>query len=237
MNFRQLITLFIALYYAPLAVSQETGEYVLDATPASVLGINAGQYSQFIDQDEILSWEIYVPENYNPSIPAGVMVYAGSPNNVQPPAGWLSVMKDKNLIWVASRNSKNGSSIFQKQLMAMMSVPLIEKDYNIDRSRIYITGEGRTASRTALEFPEMFKGAIFMGSRLWEDNADEKIKNALNNKYVFVTREKTAFPRGTRFAYYKFKSAGVNNLKLYFIQGTRRYNRPSLVESIDFLDG
>jgi len=165
------------------------------------------------------------------------MVYAGSPNFVRPPAGWLSVMKDKNLIWAASTRSDNASSIFQKSLLAMASVPLIQKDYNIDKTRIYITGEGRSASRTALDHPELFTGAILMGKRLWEDNAREKIKRSMDNGFVFVTRERNAFPQVTREAYYRFKSAGVDKLQLFFIQGARRYNRLRFSESIDFLDG
>lgn len=237
MSFFRLLIISLLSLYVPLANSQEIGEFTKDATLIEVLGDMASDYTQFIDDDEILSWEIYVPENYDASKPAGIMVFAGSPNFVRPPVGWLSVMKDKNLIWVASRRSDNASSIFQKTLLAMMSVPLIENDYNIDRSRIYVTGEGRTASRAALDYPETFTGAIFMGSRLWEDNAEEKVKKALNNGFVFVTRELNAFPRGTRYAYRKFRSSGVEKLKLFFVQGRRRYNRLRFAESIDFLDG
>lgn len=237
MNFYKLIIIYLLSFYVSIANSQETGEFTKDATLNEVLGTSAKDYTQFINEDETLTWEIYVPETYDPSKPAGVMVFAGSPNFVRPPVGWLSVIKDKNLIWVASRKSNNASSIFQKTLLAMMSIPLIENDYNIDRSRVYVTGEGRTASRAALDYPEMFTGAIFMGSRLWEDNAEEKVKKALNNSFVFVTRETNAFPRGTRYAYIKFKSAGVEKLNLFFVQGRRRYNRLRFAESIDFLDG
>ena len=76
-----------------------------------------------------------------------------------------------------------------------------------------------------------------MGKRLWEDNAREKIKRSMDNGFVFVTRERNAFPQVTREAYYRFKSAGVDKLQLFFIQGARRYNRLRFSESIDFLDG
>jgi len=222
---------------ATIANAQQTGMYLKSATLKEILGNEATKYQQYIGVDEFLTWDIYVPEDYDDSKPAGVMVYAGSPNFIRPPIGWLSVIKDKNLIWVSSRRSGNASSIYQKTLLAMASVPLIEKEYNIDSSRIYITGEGQTASRAALKYPEKFKGAIFIGNRLWEDNAEEKIKKALNNAFVFVTREVNVFPRGNRFGHRKFKTAGVKKLKLYFVRGSLRYDRLRFAESIEFLDG
>lgn len=237
MSLPKLLIVSIISLIATHTYAQETGEFSKTATLKEILGSDAENYSQYIGEEEALNWDIYVPENYDPSKPSGIMVYAGSPNFVRPPAGWLSVMKDKNLIWAASTRSDNASSIFQKTLLAMASVPLIAKNYNIDKTRIYITGEGRSASRAALDYPELFTGAILIGNRLWEDNAKEKIKHSMNNGFVFVTRERNAFPRGTREAYYRFKSAGVNKLKLFFIQGIRRYNRLRFSESIDFLDG
>lgn len=231
-------TIFLIIFFtATIANAQQTGTYFKSATLKEILGNESKNYHQYIGEDEFLTWDIYVPEDYDASKPPGIMVYAGSPNFIRPPGGWLSVIKDKNLIWVSSRRSGNASSIYQKTLLAMASVPLIEKEYNIDNSRIYITGEGRTAGRAALNYPETFNGAILMGNRIWEDNADEKIKNSMKKSFVFVTRERNAFPRGTREAYIKFKSAGVEKLKLFFIQGIHRYNRQRFAESIDFLDG
>lgn len=233
---RSFFITLLLLTSATYAQSPKTGEFITQATPSQVLGSDAATYSSYIGENETLSWEIYVPEDYNPSNPAGIMVYAGAPNDVRPPVSWLSVMKDKNLIWVAARKSDNGSSIHQKKMLAMMSVPLIQREYSINMDRVYITGEGRTASRTALEYPEIFDGAIFIGNKLWEDNAEEKVKNVMNNRYIFVTREKSAIPKGNRYAYNKFKKAGVENSKLILIQGNHRFTRLRLSSSIDFLD-
>lgn len=236
MIFRCFIIAILASINITTAQSQETGEFIIKATPAEVLGADASSFQANIGSNEIISWEVYVPENYNASNPPGIMVYAGAPLDVRAPSSWMSVMKDKNLIWVAARKSANGSSIHQKKLLAMMSVPLIEKRYQINKERIYITGEGRTASRTALEYADMFDGAIFMGNNLWEDNADSKIKNALNNHYVFVSRESSAIPKGSKYAYNKFKKAGVTNIDFLYINGKQRFNRPKFAKSIDYLD-
>ncbi|WP_438992809.1 hypothetical protein [Pseudemcibacter sp.] len=239
METRLFISIILIIWFAGAnAFADQKGQFEIVSNSQEIFGDELSSlYNEIIAKDENIALEIQVPENYNSENPPGIMVYAGSPNFVRPPAGWLSVMKDKNLIWAASTRSDNASSIFQKTLLAMASVPLIQKDYNIDKTRIYITGEGRSASRTALDHPELFTGAILMGKRLWEDNAREKIKRSMDNGFVFVTRERNAFPQGTREAYYRFKSAGVDKLQLFFIQGARRYNRLRFSESIDFLDG
>lgn len=233
---RLIITLSIICLWSVSAYTQETGEFLIRTTPAEILGSKAGNYNSYIGEDEELTWEIYVPENYNASKPAGIMVFAGAPTIVREPSGWLSVLKDKNIIWVAARRSGNAASIYQKELLAMLSVPLIQSRYSIDEDRIYITGEGRTAARAALDYPQIFSGAIFMGDRLWEDNAETKISNVRDHRYVFVTRELSAFPKGNRYAYNKFRNAGVSASKIVHIKGHHRYNRPKFAESIDYLD-
>ncbi len=237
MIIRSVLLVFAFCLSFTLSHAQRTGEFVLTSTPGQVLGSGASEFSANIGEGEEIEWEVYVPEDYDANNPAGIMVYAGAPTIVREPTGWLSVMKDKNLIWVAARKSGNGASIHQKKLLAMMSVPLISKDYNIDESRIYITGEGRTAARVALDYPEMFDGAILIGKRLWEDDAENKVQNVLSNRFVFVTREASAVPKGNRYAYNKFRNAGVENTKMVEIRGNQRYNRPKFAQSIDYLDG
>lgn len=225
------------VFFAVFAHAQDRGEFNINATPFEVLGTDASKYNNYIESNTNITWEIYVPENYDPSIPAGVLVFAGAPTDVRPPVNWFSVLKDKNIIWVAARASRRAASIHQRTLLAMMSVPLIEQRYAIDKNRVYITGEARSTSRAALDYPEIFKGAIFMGLRLWEDNAEEKIKDALNNKYIFVSRDASpSTPRSTRTAYNKFKKAGAKNIEFMHIRGQQRYNRQRFARSIDFLD-
>lgn len=214
----------------------KTGEFTITTTPNDILGSEAKLFNPNIEENDKITWEVYVPENYDKNKPAGLMVFAGAPQNVRPPAGWLSVMKDKNLIWIAARASANASTYYQRELLAMMSVPLIKQQYQIDQNRIYITGEGRIASSTSMNYPDTFKGAILIGDYLWTDNADEQISAIQNNRFVFVTREKTIFPKGAKAGYTKYKNAGVENTKLMIIQDNQRYSRPKFAESIAYLD-
>lgn len=214
----------------------KVGEFNLRATPADVLGSAADQYNSYIKTDAVITWEVYVPENYDATNPPGIMVLAGAPQNVHQPAGWYSVMRDKNLIWVAARKSGNAASIHQRELLALMSVPLIEKHYKTNPERVYITGEGRIASVAAMDNPEIFKGAILSGGLIWSDNAKDKIDGVKDNRFVFVTKERGNVPKGTRIAYNYYKKAGVENVKLIYIPKGHRYGRSKFAKSVDYLD-
>ncbi|MBT6032545.1 MAG: hypothetical protein HOH19_08210, partial [Kordiimonadaceae bacterium] len=166
----------------------KTGEMIISASPEEIMGADAMRFNSIIKKDAIIEWEVYVPENYDPNRPAGLMVYAGAPQNVRAPFGWMSVMKDKNMIWVAARKSGNGSSYKQKELLTLMSAPLIERDYKIDPNRVYISGEGRIASVVIMDYPEIFKGAILSGYNIWSKNPEAKVEQILDKRFVFVTR-------------------------------------------------
>lgn len=226
-----------SLSYAQSIV--KTGEMIISTSTGELLGADASSYNSIIPQSDQLEWEVYVPENYNPENPPGIMVYAGSPQDVRPPGSWMSVMEDKNLIWVAARKSGNGSSFMQKELVALLSVPLIEKDYKIDADRVYITGEGRIASVVTMDNPDIFKGAILSGTSIWSKNPESKINAILDKRFVFVTSQQggAGAVRTTRHSYYKFKDAGVKNLKLITVYGRHRYDRRKFSQSIDYLDG
>lgn len=232
-----LLLVSVSLSYAQSAY--KTGEMVISSSPDEIIGAEAVPFNSIIPKDDIIEWEVYVPENYDPDNPPGIMVYAGAPQNVRAPAGWMSVMEDKNLIWVAARKSGNGSSFMQKELLALLSVPLIEKSYKIDAKRVYITGEGRIASVVTMDNPDIFNGAILSGVSIWSKNPESKIDAILDKRFVFVTSRQggAGAVRTSRYSYYKFKDAGVKNLKLITVYGRHRYDRRKFSQSIDYLDG
>lgn len=258
MHNRILITVIILFSSISYAQEFRTGEFKLKASPKEVLGEGAIKYNKYFDLESLVTWEIYVSENYNVNKPAGVMIAAGAPRNVIMPNGWRSVFEDKNLIWIAALNTNNASTVDQKVILAMMSLPVIEKKYNIDKNRIFLTGEGRTAARTFFDYPEMFDGAIFMGGMTWDDNADDKIKYLLDKRFFFgvgysrnFTSPRTAAKQPQGFSnivfhgynvntsnvewYRKFKKAGVKNA-IRMIK-TRSLRRANFAKAIDYLDG
>lgn len=242
--FKSIIKLTTLLFLVTFSLSYaqssyKTGEMIISSSPDEIIGEEAASFNSIVPKDDIIEWEVYVPENYDPDNPPGLMVYAGAPQNVKAPFGWISVMEDKNMIWVAARKSGNGSSLMQKELLALLSVPLIEKDYKTDTERVYITGEGRIASVVTMDNPDVFKGAILTGSNIWSKNPETKINAILDKRFVFVSGEQggAGVVRSARHSYYKFRDAGVKNLKLLTIPYTRRYDRRKFSEAIDYLDG
>ncbi|MCC3860224.1 hypothetical protein [Pseudemcibacter aquimaris] len=242
---KKSFVILILLLSTVSANAQKTGEYILTSTPEEVLGHDAEQFKNIIDANANLSWEVYVPKRYNPDKPAGIMVFAGAPNDVRPPRGWYSSIEDKNLIWIAPRRSGNGSTIQQKTMLAMMAVLQITKRYSINPDRIYISGEPRIASRAALNYPNIFKGAIFSSlnygdNNVWDENADEKIQNALDNKFVFVSSSKTRIPQTIGYAYHKFVEAGVRKVEFLLLNSQGRivvrFDRRRILKAINMLD-
>lgn len=115
------------------------------------------------------SFEVFVPETYDSSEPAGLLVWIspansgelGRPENRQ-------VLADENLIWIGANNSGNDRWHWYRAGLALDAAHNMQKFYNIDPERIYIagySGGGRVASSIALLYPEVYRGgAFFYGS-------------------------------------------------------------------------
>lgn len=219
--------------------AQRSGEFSLKATPLELLGSDAKENSDIYDQNRELTWHVYVPKSYDPSKPAGILVYVGSQNEIgwwtdstpvsrkfNFPDGWRSVTEDKNLIWVNPGRVDSVGSIFQKILNAKLSALLIEKEFRIDKSRIYIAGEGRTSARASLEYTDVFNGAIFLSGGIWEESTKSQLHKFKDKRIIF----RSSRPGKT---YKRFKEVGEENVVLFKRKTTRR----NFARMIDFLDG
>jgi len=115
------------------------------------------------------SFEVFVPDTYDSSTPAGLLVWVspansgelGRPDNKQ-------VLADENLIWIGANNSGNDRWHWYRAGLALDAAHNMQKLYNIDPDRIYIagySGGGRVASSLAMLYPEVYRGgAFFYGS-------------------------------------------------------------------------
>ena len=78
MNSRDLQTTFAALLLAAAATSSAKtlrGELGLSATAHELLGNDAAAlFGSAIDPEEVVEWELYVPRDYGPGSPAGLLV-------------------------------------------------------------------------------------------------------------------------------------------------------------------
>lgn len=251
MTFKKLIVFFVLINssifiaHAQDSISgYKTGSYTITSTMAGILGEKDAQtYKDMMSSDEEITWEVHVPENYNPSNPPGIMVYVSPQNRINTPSGWMEIMEDNNLIWVAAQMSGNDIFSQKRIMMAVLSLPLIQEKYTVNTSRLYISGfsgGGRIASIVAANFPHLFSGAIYnCGVNFWNDVSPAELELIKKNRFVFITGTNDFNLQDTKSVYNKYKSANVKNIKLMVINrmGHENPKRPKFAQAISFLDG
>jgi dienelactone hydrolase len=115
------------------------------------------------------SFEVFVPDSYNPDEPAALLVWISPANSGKlRRADNKQVLADANTIWVGANNSGNDRWHWYRTNLALDAAFNMQRLYNIDPDRVYIagySGGGRVASSLALLYPEVFRGgAFFFGS-------------------------------------------------------------------------
>ena len=238
-----LCIIFIVITSPVYAQDIKTGSYIMQSSANEILGDDlAASYASLIDLDLNITWEIDVPEDYDPANPPGIMVYISPQNIIKLPAGWLSVTREKNMIFIAARMSGNKEPVNQRIVMAILSLPLIQSSYKVDTDRIYVSGfsgGGRIASMVATNFPHIFNGALYnCGVNFWHQISPEQRELIKNNRYVFLTGSNDFNLQDTKKIYSKYKNADVKNIKLMVIARMSHSNpkRNKFSQALDFLD-
>jgi predicted esterase len=95
------------------------------------------------------------------------MVFVWPADDIQVPADWWKVLRDRHMIYVASRRSGNTENIFDRRVpLALHGYEYVRNKYNVDPERVYIggfSGGSRTAQRVAMAYPDVFRGAFLVG--------------------------------------------------------------------------
>lgn len=122
---------------------------------------------------ESVSFEIYVPPTYDSQTPYGLLVFISPGDSGGIPTDWKPVMDNHKLIWVGANKAGNKENVYTRRMpLALDAVHNMVKLYNIDLDRVYVTGisgGGRVSSMTALHYPDIFTGGIFIiGVNYWE---------------------------------------------------------------------
>ena len=77
-----------------------TGPLKLTMSPVEVLGPEAAyQMNHLMLADEMIDWRVYVPRDYSPQRPPGVLVWISSIDWGGIPDRWQMLMDKHNLIW------------------------------------------------------------------------------------------------------------------------------------------
>jgi len=220
-----------------------TGEFSASFTTTELLGeTSAKRYESIIASDEAVEWEIYVPENYDPENPAGILVYISPSQTGSIPNEWKPLLDEHNLIWIGASKSGNRVAVPRRIAFAITAPAVIDKLYRIDIERVYLTGfsgGGRVASMVAAKYPDIFKGAIFnCGAEYWDEETPDRLDLIKANRYVFLTGTYDHALERTKKAYRGFRNAGVEQSTLMVIRKMTHRNpkKRDFMKAIEYID-
>ncbi len=250
MNRAALNALVLVLSMLGAATAEEvldepqTGFFELSFTPLELLGSQSMQdASGILDDDDELSWQLFVPEDYDPVRPAGVMVYVSPTKKGGPPRVWTDLLGENNLIWIGANHSGNRVALGKRMFLAMLAPKIVAARYAINVDRIYISGfsgGGKTAGFIMAAKPDLFRGGIYIGgAEMWGSNEPPPQLDIIRQNYhVFLTGTEDFNERLTRRVYAAYKSAGVENCHL-IVERRHGHQLPSIsafARAIEYVD-
>jgi|TARA_R110002096_G_scaffold309403_2_gene503946 predicted peptidase len=242
-----IILLSITLSFSLSLQAQEnvqTGRLEVVTSSTKILGAQAANgFSETLDSDDEIKWSIYVPENYDPSSPPGMVVHMTTQNMAKMPIGWTTALNEKNLIWI-SLNKAGQLKQNKEMLIAVLSTPYIQEKYKIDRNRVYIvasTDSCYPASAAMEVYPDIFKGIVYSTCEPinWKNNTPQSIEQMKENRYVFVSSNERDIKIAMRRAYKKYTNSGLAKAKYILIPKLfygKQIDRRKFAQSIDILD-
>jgi predicted peptidase len=247
MNTCRLQSILVAflIVAAPTTSFTETlrGEARLSTTASELLGDDStGFFGKALDPEEVIEWELYIPGNYDPDTPAGLLVFISPTDSGRMPGRYRSILDDHNLIWIGANHSGNRVRVARRVSLALLATALADSHYRIDPSRVYVSGfsgGGRAASAIAPEYAQIFKGAIYIcGVNSWKGRKPKRLDLVRDNRYVFLTGSKDFNRAETRSAHRAYRRADVEDVLLLDITGLdHRMPQPQdFATAISFLD-
>lgn len=220
-----------------------TGYFKIEFTPEELLGEQgARDASDILQSEEDLSWQLYVPDNYDATMPPGVVVYVSPQPKGGQPRAWDKVLDDKNLIWIGANNAGNRVALGKRMFLAMLAPRVLARFYTLDATRIYVagfSGGGKTASRVSSARPELFRGGIYIGgAEFWSNEAPPKLDIIRQNYHVFLTGSNDFNELLTRRVYASYKGAGIEHSELIVVKrmGHELPRAKTFIRAIDYLD-
>jgi hypothetical protein len=151
--------------YSPLSGSAELVRRTL--SPLANIEIaravkNAALRPQSVDLLEE-RFSFYVPVK-RPSRGYGLLVFIPPWQDARLPPGWAAVLDEHGMIFVSAAKSGNDEKVLDRRIpLALLGAYNIMQRYPIDADRVYIggfSGGSRVALKTALAYPDLFRGAL-----------------------------------------------------------------------------
>ncbi len=243
-----IISAFFALILSGfVANAQEvnTGSFRITSTSEAILGKEtADSFAEYLDIDEEVTWNVFVPENYDPANPPGVLLFQLYGSEIEDPTGWQTAMEERNMILIRLIGKGGEYPRFKELVISVMAPLALQQRYKINTRRIYTSSVRGCDNIGALAqlYPNIFKGAIYINCNpaTWRDEEPALVHLMRENRYYFIAgRDRTQQIDNTQDIR-KYRDAGIENVKFVRkgrLNRTRNLNRPMLIEAIDYLDG
>lgn len=125
-----------------------------------------GHKSNIPPADRILPEEKFFvrpPKDYDPKLPAGLIVWINAGREGAPPALFFPVLDQLNIVTIGAENSGNDRPVADRYQLALDAAATASRRYHIDPRRVYVTGisgGGRVSSILCGCFPDLFTGAV-----------------------------------------------------------------------------
>jgi predicted peptidase len=158
------------------------------------------------------------------------------------PGRYKPILAEENLIWIGANHSGNRVRVARRISLALLATALADREFSIDASRVYVSGfsgGGRTASAVAPEYPQIFKGAIYIcGVNFWNSRKPKELGRVRDNRYVFLTGKEDFNRSETRRVLRAYQRADVEEVLLLEVPGMDHRMPPAhdLAAAIDYLD-
>lgn len=252
-RYRAIVTILLLTFICPGSVHAvegtgelvSTGSFSIEATPREIVGpARAENFATAVPIDEVITWQITVPETYDRGSPPGVLVYISPSNSGKLPRKWKDVPGSHNLIWIAADDSGNRIAVVRRITYTLLAVLSVADRYSIDMNRIYLSGfsgGARVAGFVAAEHPEIFKGEIYIGgAEMWQgDLTPDKLEAMKRNRYVFLVGSEDYNRFWARKVASKYRDAGIEDIELKIISrlGHELPEDRNMNDALSFLDG
>ena len=238
--------LFCGLLATGMTNAQESPEnpgFQIQQTLHQLLGEQkASLYRKIIAPQEVISWEVYTPNNDSDEKP-GVFVYVSPLKSGRIDSRWRAVMDQQNLIYIAANNSGNRVLVKRRMVLAILAITALAQQHSFDIEHIVVSGfsgGGRVASILASQYPEVFTGALYIcGVDFWKKDKTPKVERLIQNRFVFLTGSRDFNRTETGQIYRRYLKAGAQYSKLMVIPGLAHEHpdADSLTEALEFLKG
>lgn len=112
------------------------------------------------------SFQVHVPKSYREGDGWGLFVWISPTESGRvPTSGTRAALEKHKLIWVGADRVGNKRMTWNRVDLALDAAHNMPAFYDLDSQRVYVggySGGGRVASALVLNFPEVFKGGLFI---------------------------------------------------------------------------